>query len=451
MSEVSTENTTSRASSLKQLLETGTMQQASRMLNSLHPSEIADLLESMPLRQRKLVWEMVDTEIEGEILVELGDAVRDSVIQEMEAEEVVAAVENLDTDDMADLILSLPETVIRETLASMDKQRLEQVEAVLSYPEDTAGGLMELNMVTIRPDVTVDVVLRYLRRLGELPDHTDRLFIVDRFSRYLGTVPINKVLTRSDDTLIIDLIDERIEPIQVSTADIEVARLFQDRDLISAPVIDEHARLLGRITIDDVVDVIVEAADKTVMSSAGLAEDEDIFAPIFRSTRSRSIWLGTNLLTAFIAAWVIGLFEATIQQIVALAILMPIVASMGGIAGSQTLTLVVRAQALGQVGRSNARALLMKESAIGLLNGLLWATIVAIVAAYWFDNLQIGGVIGVALVINLIVAASSGVIIPFVLRKLHIDPALAGSVILTTVTDVIGFMAFLGIATLTLL
>lgn len=451
MTDSSSENTNKRVDSLRQLLESGTMQQAGRMLNSLYPSEIADLLESLPLRERKFVWEMVDPDIEGEVLVELGDEVRDSVIKGMEAEEVLAAVEHLDADDMADLILSLPEAVIRETLASMDKQRLQQVEAVLSYPEDTAGGLMELNMVTIRPNVTVDVVLRYLRRLGELPGHTDRLFVVDRFSRYLGTVPLDKVLTRPDDTLIIDLIDAKVEPVPVDMPDTDVARLFQDRDLISAPVVDEHARLLGRITIDDVVDVIVETADKTVFSSAGLTEDEDIFAPIVRSTRRRSIWLGTNLLTAFLAAWVIGLFEATIQQIVALAVLMPIVASMGGIAGTQTLTLVIRAEALGQVGRSNVRSLLIKESAIGFLNGLLWALVVAAVASLWFDDIKIGGVIAAALIINLLAAALTGVCLPFILRKLKIDPALAGGVILTTVTDVIGFMSFLGIATLTLL
>ncbi|MBN1379079.1 MAG: magnesium transporter [Gammaproteobacteria bacterium] len=451
MTDSNSENTNARVSSLRQLLGSGTMQQAGRMLNSLYPSEIADLLESLPLRERKFVWEMVDPDIEGEVLIELGEEVRDSVIQEMEAEEVIAAVEHLDADDMADLILSLPEAVIRETLASMDKQRLQQVEAVLSYPEDTAGGLMELNMVTIRPNVTVDVVLRYLRRLGELPSHTDRLFVVDRFGRYLGTVPLDKVLTRPDDTLIVDIIDARVEPVSVNMPEAEVARLFQDRDLISAPVVDEYARLLGRITIDDVVDVIVEAADKTVMSSAGLAEDEDIFAPIVRSTRRRSIWLGANLFTAFLAAWVIGLFEATIQQIVALAVLMPVVTSMGGVAGTQTLTLVIRAEALGQVGRSNIRSLLIKESAIGLLNGLLWALVVAVVATLWFKDIKIGAVIAVALIINLLFAAVAGVTLPFILRKMQIDPALAGGVILTTVTDVIGFMAFLGIATLTLL
>ena len=451
MTDSSTENIKDRVDSLKQFMQSGTMLQAARMLNTLHPSEIADLLESLPLREREVVWEMVDPNLEGEILIELGEEVRESVLKEMDAEEVLAAVQNLDTDDMADLILSLPEAVIRETLASMDNQRLQQVEAVLSYQEDTAGGLMELNEITIRPNVTVDVVLRYLRRLGEFPDHTDRLYIVDRFNRYLGSIKIDQLLTKGGDIQVVDLIDPKLDPILVDTHDSDVARLFQDYDLISAPVIDADNRLLGRITIDDVVDVIVDTADKSVMNRAGLSEDVDIFAPVVRSTRRRAIWLGANLFTAFIAAWVIGLFEATIEELVALAVLMPIVASMGGVAGSQTLTLVVRAEALGQVGRSNARFLLGKEVAIGFLNGLLWASVVAAVAAYWFSNLKLGAVIAAALFINLVAAALSGVSIPFILRKMNIDPALAGGVILTTVTDVIGFMSFLGIATLTLL
>jgi magnesium transporter len=451
MTDSSPDNTNKRVSSLRQLLDSGTMQQAGRMLNSLYPSEIADLLESLPLRERKFVWEMVDPDIEGEVLIELGEEVRDSVIREMDAEEVIAAVEHLDADDMADLILSLPEAVIRETLASMDNQRRQQVETVLSHPEDTAGGLMELNMVTIRPNVTVDVVLRYLRRLGEMPDHTDRLFVVDRFNRYLGTVPLDKILTRTDDTLIIDLIDARIEPVPVTLPATEVARLFQDRDLISAPVVDEYSRLLGRITIDDVVDVIVETADKTMLSSAGLGEDEDIFAPIVRSARRRSVWLGANLFTAFLAASVIGLFEATIQEIVALAVLMPIVTGMGGNAGVQTLTLVIRAQALGQVGRGNVRSLFIKEIAVGLLNGAVWALMVGAVATLWFRRIDIGIVIAIAMTINLLAAALAGVSLPILLRKINVDPALAGGVILTAVTDVIGFFAFLGIATVALL
>lgn len=451
MTDSTAETPKDRFHSFRQLLETGAMQRAGRMLNSLHPSEIADLLESVPLRERKIIWEMIDPDLEGEVLVELGEEVRDTIIREMETEEVLAAVENLDTDDMADLILSLPEAVIRETLASMDKQRLRQVEAVLSYPEDTAGGLMDLNMVTVRPDVTLDIVLRYLRRLGELPRHTDKLMVVNSYNRYLGTVSLHSILINPLDKTVAEVLEAGKEPIQVNTPDTTVARLFRDHDLISAPVVDEGNRLIGRITIDDVVDVIVEEASKSVMNMAGLNEDEDIFAPVIRSTRRRAFWLGANLVTAFIAAWVIGLFEATIQQVVALAVLMPVVASMGGIAGSQTLTLVIRAQALGQVGHSNARALLIKELSVGFLNGILWSLVVAAVTAVWFDSAQIGGIIAAAMIINLVAAAFSGVVIPFALRRFKIDPALAGGVILTTVTDVIGFMAFLGIATVLLI
>jgi magnesium transporter len=451
MAESNTEQTSDRVRSFKNLLETGTMLQASRLLNSLHPAEIANLLESLPLRERKFVWEMVDPDLEGEILVELGDEVRDTVIREMEAEEVLAAVENLDADDMADLILSLPEAVIRETLASLDKQQLEQVETVLSYPADTAGGLMDLNVIAIRPDVTLDIVLRYLRRLDELPSHTDRLMVVDRLNHYRGTISLEAILLHDPDKTVAELMNRDEKPIPVQTPDTEVARLFQDHNLISAPVVETDNRLVGRITVDDVVDVIVEEADKSMMSLAGLQEDEDIFAPIIKSSRRRSLWLGVNLLTAFIAAAVVGLFAATIQQVVALAVLMPIVASMGGVAGNQTLILVIRAEALKQVGRSNIRSLLIKELSVGLLNGILWASIVGITAAAWFDNPEIGGIIAGALAINLLFAALAGVVIPFFLRRLHIDPALAGSMLLTTVTDVIGFFSFLGIATIVLL
>lgn len=445
-----TDQNSNRVEKLSNLLDSGTVQQVSRMLNSLHPAEIAGILETLPLSKRKYVWELIDPKLEGEILVELGDQVRDTVIREMEPAEVVAAVENLDADDMADVILSLPETVIRQTLASLDKQRRQQIEAVLSYPEDTAGGLMDPRVVTIRPDVTLEVVLRYLRTLGELPDNTDRLMVVDRNNRFLGSLPLERILMHGPETMVAQLMKREEQAIRVDTKDRDVSGLFQDRDLISAPVVDADNRLLGRITIDDVVDVIVEEADKSVMNMAGLQEDEDIFAPVIKSTRRRSVWLGINLVTAFIAAWVIGLFEATIQQVVALAVLMPIVASMGGIAGSQTLTLVIRGQALGHIVGSSIRSLLIKELAVGFLNGLLWAAVVAAIAAWWFNSLPIGGIIAIALVVNLAAAAFTGVTLPFMLRKMRIDPALAGSVILTTVTDVIGFFTFLGTASLIL-
>ncbi|MBA3582626.1 MAG: magnesium transporter [Gammaproteobacteria bacterium] len=445
------EQTSDRISSLRKQMNSGTMLAARRMLNALHPAEIADLLESLPTRERKVVWEMVDPSFDGEVLIELGEEAREALLADMDKAEVLAATEHLDADDFADLLMSLPETVIQETLLSMDKQRLAQVEAVLSYPEDTAGGLMDLDVVTVRPDVTVDVVLRYLRHLGELPYNTDRIIVVDRFTRYLGTLPLQKLLVSDLDDSVAEVMDWKEEPISVNTPDIEVARLFRNRDLISAPVVNEKNELIGRVTVDDVVDVIVEEADRSVLHMAGLQEDMDIFSPILRSTRRRAIWLGINLFTAFLAAFVIGLFEATIQHVVALAVLMPIVASMGGIAGSQTLTLVIRAQALGQIGRGNFRVLLNREVFIGFLNSLLWALVVAVVAYLWFHDIRIGAIIATALIINQLAAAFSGVIIPVILDRMGIDPAVAGSVILTTVTDVTGFFAFLGIATLVLM
>lgn len=448
---VSTDQTSERLELLRDAMQSGTMLQAKRTLNSLHPAEIADLLESLPRSQRLIVWGMVDHELDGEILLEVGEEVRHTLVREMETEELVEALEGLDTDDMADLIQSLPEAVIQETLASMKKLDRDRVEAVLSYEEGTAGALMNTDTTTIRPNVTLEVVTRYMRKLGELPQGTDRLYVVDYFNKFIGVLYLRTLVTAQPGETVADVMDKSVQPVTADMDEHELTRLFEDRDLLSIPVIDEQEHLLGRITIDDIVDVIREEADKSLMNRAGLSEEEDIFAPIVRSTRRRSLWLGINLLTAFLASWVIGLFEATIDQIVALAVLMPIVASMGGIAGSQTLTLVIRAQALGQLGSGNTRSLLIKEMAIGLLNGLLWATVVAAVASAWFGDIQIGGVIAIALVVNLFVASMSGVLIPVILRKMNIDAALAGGVVLTTVTDVIGFMAFLGIASLVLL
>jgi magnesium transporter len=432
-------------------MQSGAMQQAQRILNGLHPAEIADLLESLPRSQRLIVWGMVNHEQDGEILVEVGDQVRDNLLREMQTEDLVDALEGLDVDDMADLLQSLPEAVILETLGNMKKQDRERVEAVLSYEEGTAGALMNTDTTTIRPNVTLEVVQRYMRKLGELPEGTDRLYVVDYFNKFLGVLYLRTLVTSKPSATVSEVMQQVVSPVTADVDEHDIARLFEDRDLLSVPVIDAQQHLLGRITIDDVVDVIRDEADKSMMNRAGLSEEEDIFAPIVKSTRRRSIWLGANLLTAFLASWVIGLFEGTIQQVVALAVLMPIVASMGGIAGSQTLTLVIRAQALGQLGTGNTRSLLAKELAVGLLNGLLWAVVVAATATLWFGDVKIGGIIAAALSINLAVAAVAGVLVPVVLRKLKIDAALAGGVVLTTITDVVGFMAFLGIATLTLI
>lgn len=448
--QASTDQTAVQLDLLHSAMQSGAMLQAKRILNGLHPAEIADLLESLPRSQRLIIWDMVDNEQDGEILVEVGDEVRSSLLREMHTDDLVDALQGLDTDDMADLLQSLPEAVIEETLGNMKKQDRERVEAVLSYEEGTAGALMNTDTTTIRPNVTLEVVQRYMRKLGELPEGTDRLYVVDYFNKFLGVLYLRTLVTSKPSATVSEVMQQVVSPVTADVNEHDIARLFEDRDLLSIPVIDDQLHLLGRITIDDVVDVIRDEADKSLMNRAGLSEEEDIFAPIIKSTRRRSVWLGANLLTAFLASWVIGLFEATIQQIVALAVLMPIVASMGGIAGSQTLTLVIRAQALGQLGTGNTRSLLIKELAVGLLNGILWAIVVAAIATAWFGDMKIGGIIAAAISINLTVAALAGVLVPVVLRRLNIDAALAGGVVLTTVTDVVGFMAFLGIATLTL-
>ena len=333
----------------------------------------------------------------------------------------------------------------------MDRENRERLEQALSYPEDTAGRLMNPDVITVRTDVTVDVVLRYLRLRGELPDNTDHLFVVSRRHQYLGRLSLATLVTADPSTPINELIDGEQPAIHVSTTSAGVATQFENYDWVSAPVVDDNNILMGRITIDDVVDIIREQAEHQALGAAGLDEDEDLFSPVPRAARRRALWLGINLLTAFLASWVIGRFEATLAQIVALAVLMPIVASMGGIAGTQTLTLMVRGLALGQVGSSNASALLMKELLVGVLNGLMWAIVVGLASWAWFQDPGIGLVIAAAMVINLIAAALAGVLIPLILKRMAIDPALAGGVVLTTVTDVTGFLAFLGLATLVLL
>jgi magnesium transporter len=349
---------------------------------------------------------------------------------------------------MADILQQLPERVMKELLQIMDQQNRERVEEVLAYPEDTAGGLMNTDTVTIRPDINVETVLRYLRRHKDIPEMTDTLFVVSRKDSYIGVLPLTRLLTADPGVLVREIMQTDVEPIPADMPDESVARLFEQLDLISAPVVNEEGRLLGRITIDDVVDVIREDADHSLMSMAGLDDDEDTFAPIMKTTRRRAVWLGINLITAFAASAVIGLFEATIDKVVALAVLMPIVASMGGIAGSQTLTLVIRGQALGHIERSNIGWLFNRELVVGLLNGMLWALVVAVVAVLWFQDMTVGIVIAMALVINLIAGAMAGTLLPTILKSMGIDPALAGGVLLTTITDVVGFFAFLGLATL---
>ena len=433
---------------LRAALDAGTLRPARRMLTGLHPAEIALLLESVPPRQRELVWNMVDPELEGDVLLELSEGVRDELIEEMETEELVAAAEGMELDDLADLVRELPETVTMQVLRSMDQRDRERLRKVLSYPEDSAGGLMNTDTVSVRPDVSLEVVLRYLRMRGELPSRTDSLFVVDRHDRYLGTISLTRIITGDPEDTVGDSLDTDAPRIEPDMPAHDVAQLFQERDLVSAAVVDSSGSLLGRITIDDVVDVIREEAAHEVMSMAGLKDEEDLFAGIVPSTRRRLLWLGINLLTAFLAAAVVKNFEATIEKVAALAALLPIVASMGGIAGTQTVTLLIRGLALGQVQWSNARWLLFKEIAVGGLNGLIWAVVVGAVTAVWFGTWQIAGIIAAAMLINLLAAAAVGVLVPLALRRLDIDPALSAGVILTTFTDCIGFATLLGLGAL---
>lgn len=448
MVELTEQNTTQqRLETLNTALHSGTAEQVRQLLAGLHPAEIGDLLESLPHGPREILWELVDADDQGEALVAVNEEVRAGLIEGMETSKLVAIAGGLDTDDLADVLQDMPGAVIHELLRSMDKQNRHRLEAVLSFPEDSAGGLMDLDIVTVRGNVSLDVVLRYLRLRGEIPDLTDSLMVVDRFDHYQGVLPLATLLTSDPDSAVSAVMDHDVEGIQATMQDADVARLFEDRDLVSAPVIDENGKLLGRITIDDVVDVIRDEADRSLMSMAGLDEDDDIFAPATTSAQRRAVWLGINLGTAFLASWVIGLYEATLQQVVALAVLMPIVASMGGIAGSQTLTIMIRGLALGQVGPTNARTLMIKEVLVSIMNGLMWAIVVALIASVWFQNIKIGAIIAAALIINLICAAVAGFSIPLALKRVGVDPALAGTVLLTTITDVVGFMAFLGLGT----
>ncbi|SFM40958.1 magnesium transporter [Marinobacter zhejiangensis] len=438
-----------RLRSLGEALDSGALKQVARILNGgLSPSDIAHLLESSPPRQRTLLWNLVDKSLEGEVLQYLGDDIRGYFLSKLNAQELAEVIEDFESDDLADLLQQLPDTVIQEVLDTMDEQDRQRVEEVLAYPEDTAGGLMNTDTITVRPDISIDVVLRYLRRHRTLPPMTDSLIVVSRRDQFVGMLPITKMLVSNPATTVREVMDTEIEPIPVSLSDTQVATLFERYDLISAPVVDDEGNLLGRITIDDVVDVIREDADHSLMSMAGLDEDEDTFAPVLKTSRRRAVWLGINLITAFIASAVIGLFEGTIEKVVALAVLMPIVASMGGIAGSQTLTLVIRGMAVGQISQANVRWLLNREFLVSVLNGLLWAVVVATAAVIWFKDPLIGAVIGSALIINLLAAALVGTVLPLFLKSRDIDPALAGGVILTTVTDVVGFMSFLGLATI---
>ena len=430
-------------------LEASNHDEAKHQIKELHPGEIALLFEAIQPKDRSILWPSIEISVQGEILKEVNEDVQSQLIAEMSVDSLVKATEKLDTDDLADIVPNMPESAVHSLLLTLDFKHRERLNKVLSYPENSAGGLMNTDFITVRPDVSIRAVIRYLRLLKEMPVDTDQVFVVDRNFNYLGSLLITSLLTEEPEQMVEKFISNDFsKPVSAETDESEVALLFEQRNLISAPVIDEDNQLVGRITIDDVVDVIRDQAEHSVMSMVGLDEDEDVFAPIIHSSKKRSVWLGVNLITALIAVYFIGLFEATLQQKIALAILMPVVASMGGIAGTQTLIIVTRGIATGKVTTANIKALINKEVAVSGLNGIIWSLVIGLITYYWFSDLLLSLIIALAIITNLIVAAFSGAFLPLLLSKLRIDPALAGGVILTTITDVIGFVAFLGLAAL---
>jgi len=443
------ETSLNKISYIKDRLSSGTYLQINRMLNSLNPSDIAHFIESSPPKDREFVWQILNKEIEGEVLNHLSDTLQKQFLKEMDAAEVAEVTETLETDEIADIIQRMPEAVIEEVLSSMSFQNRKRIEKVLSYPEDSAGGLMNTDVIAVRKNHTLDVVMRYLRMQGAIPESTNKIFVVNRKNDYLGSLNLNKLLISDLSLHVEDIYEENAKTIAIDMDDSEVARAFEQDDLISAPVIDDHGKLVGRITIDDVVDVIREDADEALRQFSGL--EEDTFARTAVATKSRALWLGLNLITAFIAASFIDIFKETIAQVVTLAVLMPIVASMGGVAATQTLTIMVRGMALGQIGRTNIMWLIRRETLVGLVNGILWATVVGFIASWWFQDIMIAQIIALAMIFNLLVGVLSGVFVPLLLKSINLDPGVGGTVIVTTLTDIAGFVSFLGLASIFLL
>ncbi len=431
---------------LTKALDSGSVFQVRQMLNTLPAAGIAHLLESSPPKARSVLWTLVDPESEGEVLQYLNEDIQSEILKGLNAEEVAALTEGMETDDQVDILQQLPQQVTLEVLQSMDDQDRQRIEQVLSYPEDTAGGLMNTDTITVRPRHTIDVVLRYLRRHARLPEMTDNLLVVNRDDVFVGILPLRRLLVSGPGTTVREVMSTDIEAIPVEMDAVQVAQLFEQHDWVSAPVVDEDGKLVGRITIDDIVDVIRDSAEHSLMSMAGLDEEDDTFAPVWKTARRRAVWLGVNLMTAIYASIVIFLFQDTLDAVVALAVLMPIVASMGGVAGSQTLTLVVRSLALGHITAANTRWLLARELGVAAINGVLWALVISSVVFVWYGELLLSIIIATALLINLLTAALAGAYLPLFLKRINIDPALAGSVALTTVTDSVGFFAFLGLA-----
>ncbi|MBX3665158.1 MAG: magnesium transporter [Burkholderiales bacterium] len=419
-----------------------------QLLERMHPADIAYILEALPRDQRLVVWDLVKAERDGEILLEVSDAVRESLIAHMDEGELVAATGQLETDEIADLAPDLPREVILDVFKGLSTEEREQLRAAMSYPEDAVGALMDFDMIEVREDVTLEVVLRYLRRLTDLPDHTDQLFVIDRDENLRGLLPVNRLLVADPDMLVGDVMVRDFRSFHSEQDAHEAASAFDRYELVSAPVVDGQGRLVGRLTINAVVDYIREAKDSEILSAGGLKEEEDLFASVWSSVRNRWTWLAVNLVTAFIASRVIGVFEHSIAQLVALAALMPIVAGIGGNSGNQTITMIVRALALGQITRASARQLFLKEISVSLLNGLLWGSVVGLFAFLIYHSWQLGLVMTGAMVLNLLLAAVMGVAIPLFMDKLGRDPAIGSSVMITAITDSGGFFIFLGLATL---
>jgi magnesium transporter len=426
----------------------------SHLLDPMSPAEISHVIESLPWGLRSPLWQQLPRLKKGEVLLELQGELRRSLIKQTSDQELIACLSVMQMDEIADLDDDLPMSVVSAMVETMDIHRRERYEQVKLYPDDVAGGLMDVDATAVRGDVSFSAVLRYLRRQrqreGALPEHLDSLMVIDRHNHFMGTLPLSHLVSYDVSTTVSDVMICDVVGITPLTSAIEVARIFEDKDLLSAPVIDDNGYLVGRITVDDVINVIRDQADREILGRAGLDYHEDMFAPVINSSVRRAVWLGINLLTAFMAAWVIGLFEGSIEKMVALAVLMPVVASMGGVAGSQTLTLVTRGMALDQISRRNIWKLAMHELTIGGLNGMFWASVVAAIAYYWFNDLMLGMVFGTAMLIVILTGALVGAFIPLILKRIGIDPALAGGVVLTTATDAIGFFAFLGLATVLL-
>ncbi len=419
--------------------------QIKRILSGMHPSEVAHSLESLPPFERKFLWSLIETQDEGEIIAELHDEIQQELISEISPEELITIISDLELDEIVDILQVLPEQKTENILSAMSKRDRLRIKEVLEYPEDSAGGLMNTDIISVRPKHSLEVVMRYLRAQRELPKNTDQIFVVSRENKYLGSLPISSILVSDPSLNVRELMETEVQPLEATLDDKDVSRLFEQNDWVSAPVIDDKSRLIGRITIDDVVDVIMEDADQNFLGMAGVAEDT--FAAPARAARSRILWLSINLLTAFIASMTISLFQTTLDKIVYLAILMPIVASMGGVAGTQTLTIMIRGLTLQQINKSNLKWLYKREVAVSILNGVFLSVMVGAVTYFWFGDAVIASLICVAMVVNLISSAIAGIFIPIILRKFNQDPAIAGSVVVTTVTDVIGFFSFLSLAT----